>query len=133
MKFCRLLLVCLSAAAWVTPDVAAADERTADRCRELQKSLFDFYLASVDTKHGGYLEQLDAKGRFSGEEKFLTLQARQLWYFSAMANHGLNREKALGAAKSGYDFLVRHFHDDDHGGYFAKTDRSGKPIDSRKH
>ena len=111
----------------------AAGPITPDRCQELQESLMEFYLPSIDSTHGGYLEELDENGAFSGDEKFLTLQARQLWYFSTLAVHDINREKALHAAKSGYDFLIRHFHDRDNGGYIAKTSEDGTPVDTRKH
>lgn len=132
----RTFIFCL---AWAcipvgtSPRLLAADAVTPERCRELQESLMAFYLPSVDTTRGGYLEELDAEGKFSGSEKFLTLQARQLWYFSMLADHGINRDKALEAAKSGYDFLVGNFHDRENGGYIAKTSRDGTPIDTRKH
>lgn len=117
----------------VSAALQAADSAIADRCRELQESLMDFYLPSVDPTYGGYLEDLDADGNFVGQEKFLTLQARQLWYFSTLAVHNIRRKEALLAAKSGYDFLTCHFHDATNGGYFAKTGRDGIPLDTRKH
>src|SRR5262249_51221683 len=66
-------------------------------------------------------------------EKFLTLQARQLWFFSTLAAAGLEKEAALAAAKGGFDFLEGKFRDRAHGGYFAKVSDAGKPTDRRKH
>lgn len=111
------------------------DDRAADRCRSLlNSSLVDFYLPhSIDTQYGGYLEVLDEGGQFTGGEKFLTLQARQMWFFSALAKAGVRREQSLAAAKSGYEFLRKHFYDKSHGGFFAKTARDGSPTDRRKH
>jgi mannobiose 2-epimerase len=107
----------------------------AQRCREiLKRSIIDFYLpACVDKAHGGYLESLK-EGRFAATgQKFVTLQARQLWFFSTLAQAGIEKEAALAAAKSGFDFLEGKFHDRAHGGYFAKVSDAGVPADCRKH
>lgn len=111
------------------------DLKLAAKCREiLNGSLIDFYLPnSIDKKFGGYLEVLDAEGRFAESEKFLTLQARQVWFFSALANAGIRKEESLSAASSGYEFLTTYFYDKENGGYFAKTARDGSPVDRRKH
>ncbi|MEW6158091.1 MAG: hypothetical protein AB1813_11700, partial [Verrucomicrobiota bacterium] len=79
------------------PDPPAPEEllRQAERCRSILKtSLVDFYLpACVDTVNGGYMESLrDGKFVLTGE-KFLTLQARQLWFFSTLAIEGVEKEK----------------------------------------
>jgi cellobiose epimerase len=107
----------------------------AERCRKiLRESVIDFYLpAAVDQKHGGYLESL-RDGRFAPTgEKFLTLQARQLWFFSTLAIEGYEREKALTAARTGYEFLQSRMFDTVHGGYFSKVTDDGAPRDTRKH
>ncbi len=36
------------------------------------------------------------------------------------------------AAAQGYRFLLEHFRDPEHGGYYWLTDRSGRPLDRRK-
>ncbi len=107
----------------------------ARRCRDiLDKSLVDFYLpACVDRTNGGYFESLrDGKFVPMGE-KFLVLQARQLWFFSTLAREGIRREEALAAAKSGFDFLENHMRDRSNGGYFAKVTDAGEAKDTRKH
>lgn len=106
-----------------------------DQCRELLvTSIVDFYLPHcVDDRYGGYLENIDETGTFVGEEKFLTLQARHVWFFSAIAKAGIRREQALAAAASGYAFLNEHFYDEKNGGYFTKVARDGVPTDRRKH
>ena len=128
-------------AALATP-VAAAEppERNvllqqAQRCREILKSsLLDFYLPGcVDQANGGYLEAL-REGRFAPTgEKFLTLQGRQLWFFSTLARDDIQRQAALAAARSGFDFLQERMQDRQHGGYFAKVTDAGQPKDRRKH
>lgn len=107
----------------------------ASRCRKLlQSSVIDFYLPHcVDEDFGGYHQELDAEGNFTGKEKFLTLQARQLWFFSTLAVENIERKESLQAATSGYQFIQKHFYDSARGGYFSKVARDGKVIDSRKH
>lgn len=127
------LLVAL--ACWQLP-VRATDQNDAkiEICLDvLNQSLIEFYLPSVDHKNGGYLEVLDANGKFVASEKFLTLQARQVWFFSTLANNNIRREESLAAAKSGFDFLTTKFQDREKGGYYAKVSASGEIVDSRKH
>ncbi|TWT76214.1 Cellobiose 2-epimerase [Planctomycetes bacterium CA13] len=135
--FIRFTLLSLIASLSVT--IARADNLAALRskqCRDiLQTSITHFYLPDcIDADFGGYLEVIDEHGTFISSEKFLTLQARQVWFFSKLANtYDTDREKTLAAAKSGYDFLRAHFFDPTNGGYFSKTDRDGTPTDRRKH
>jgi mannobiose 2-epimerase len=107
----------------------------ANRCRSILKdSLVGFYLpACVDAAHGGYFESLREDRFVATGEKFLVLQARQLWFFSTLAREGIRKEAALAAAKSGFDFLENHMRDRRHGGYYAKVSDAGEVKDSRKH
>ncbi|MFO0808375.1 MAG: AGE family epimerase/isomerase [Gemmataceae bacterium] len=113
----------------------SALQNQAERCRQLLKTgIVDFYLpACVDAANGGYLENLRG-GKFAPTgEKFATLQARQLWFFSTLAEAGIERDASLAAAKTGFDFLEAKFRDVKHGGYFAKVSDAGQPTDRRKH
>lgn len=117
--------------------VPAANElrQQARRCQQiLQTSLVDFYLpACVDKEHGGYLESLRG-GKFAPTgEKFLTMQGRQLWFFSTLASEGIKKDEALAAAKTGYEFLTGKMRDRRHGGYYSKVTDAGEPKDPRKH
>jgi mannobiose 2-epimerase len=137
----RLLMLCAVALLGVTaarggetPDRPALRDQAA-RCRRILKtSLVDFYLpACVDRENGGYLESLRT-GKFAATgEKFLTLQARQLWFFSTLTREGIEEKAALAAAKSGYGFLQERMRDRQHGGYFSKVSDTGRPTDRRKH
>jgi mannobiose 2-epimerase len=105
------------------------------RCqRILQSSLVEFYLpACVDKQNGGYLESL-RDGKFApAGEKFLTLQARQLWFFSTLALEGIEKDQALAAAQAGYNFLQTKMLDPQNGGYYSKVTDEGGPRDTRKH
>ena len=110
-----------------------ADLKLAEECRQKLESLTGFYLKSVDPKNGGYLEDLSENGDFDGSEKFLTLQARHIWFFSHMAIAGVQTKETQAAAESGYQFLEEHFFDKENGGYFTKTTRAGESKDRRKH
>jgi mannobiose 2-epimerase len=107
----------------------------AERCRQLLKTnLVDFYLpACVDTLHGGYLESLRSGKFVPTGEKFLTMQGRQLWFFSTLARAGAEDKAALAAAKAGFSFLEGQMRDRRHGGFFAKVSDAGQPTDRRKH
>ena len=114
------------------PDFASL----AEKCDgHLRKSIVDFYLPHcVDQTNGGYLETIDADGKFcESEYKFLTLQTRQMWFFCRLAQNDIEKEKALAAAKSGYDFLQTHFLDKENGGYFSRVKMDGSELDTRKH
>ena len=140
-------LLCLLLAPAVAPNALAkppaADEpptrealqEQARRCRSILKtSLVDFYLpAAVDRDNGGYFKSLrDGKPAPTGE-KFLTMQARQLWFFSTLASEGIERDAAREAARAGFEFLEKKMRDPRQGGYFSKVTDAGEPKDMRKH
>lgn len=132
-----VLVLVLTQSAWADKPSPSPEElqAQASRCRNiLNKNIVKFYLPNcVDATNGGYLETLrDGKFARTGE-KFLTMQGRQLWFFSTLAHEGIEKKAALAAAKSGFAFLEKHMHDSQHGGYYSKVDDTGKPIDTRKH
>ena len=107
----------------------------ANRCREiLQTSLIDFYYpAAIDIKNGGYKETFrDGELVLTGE-KFLLMQARQLWFFSNLALAGIEPETHLRAARHGFRFIQEHMSDPENGGYFSMVSDSGKKLDTNKH
>ncbi|HJZ91192.1 MAG TPA: AGE family epimerase/isomerase [Gemmataceae bacterium] len=137
------VVLALALAFLLTPSPARADgapsraelEEQARRCRQILKtSIVDFYLPHcVDKTNGGYFENLKGDKFAPTGEKFLTQQARQLWFFSNLVATGIEKDAARDAARSGFDFLENHFRDRTHGGYFAKVSDAGKPADTRKH
>lgn len=138
----RRHLLLLLALTLLAPPVPAAEHPSpdqlraqAERCRDiLRESLINFYLpACLDLQNGGYHEVL-RDGRFAGNgEKFLTLQARHLWFFSTLAAEGFEKERALAAARHGYEFIRAKMHDPVRGGYYSKVTDEGEPKDRRKH
>src|SRR5262245_18476135 len=139
----RQHLVVVALAFFLTPASSRADEapsraeleQQGRRCRQILKtSIVDFYLPQcVDKTNGGYFENLKGDKFAPTGEKFLTQQARQLWFFSNLVAAGIAKEAARDAAKSGFDFLEAHFRDRTHGGYFSKVSDAGHATDPRKH
>jgi len=130
-----LALLAFALTCSAAPPTAEQMRQDAERCRRiLRESLVQFYLpACLDRAQGGYFEILNGS-RFAGNgEKFLTLQARHLWFFSTLALEGIERGASLAAAKHGYEFLQDKMRDAEHGGYFSKVTDDGKPKDPRKH
>lgn len=78
--------------------------------------------AIVDGRYGGYL--------LSPTEKQLATQSRMVWAFSHA--HRLGLGDYLWAAERGVELLLGRFADGEHGGFFWKTDRAGRPLDRRK-
>lgn len=89
---------------------------------------------AMDRTNGGYVLADDLNGRGVATEKQLVSQARMVWGFSHAHRKGFStlERNYLQAAQSGYRFLLDHFLDREHGGYFWKTDLAGKVIDDRK-
>ncbi|HQR41553.1 MAG TPA: AGE family epimerase/isomerase [Gemmatales bacterium] len=119
----------------VTAQAPAEYAVLAQRCRKLlDTSVISFFLPGcIDTVHGGYYENWkDGKFIHTGE-KFLTQQARDLWFFSTLARHNVRHDDAFRAAKAGFDFLQKHFRDSQHAGYFSKVKDNGEVSDARKH
>jgi cellobiose epimerase len=131
-----ILLMFTARAIAAEPPSADQFRAQAAQCREILKtSLVDFYLPNcLDDKNGGYLENLGANGKFTLKgEKFLTLQARHVWFFSALALENIERPRSLAAAKHGFKFIRDKMRDKRLGGYYSKVTDEGGPKDQRKH
>ena len=103
---------------------------------ELAEKIMPYwYDHALDTNYGGYLLSDDANGHAPpAREKQIVTQSRMIWGFSRAHRNGLSDAKRnyLLAAQIGYRFLLDHFLDQEHGGYFWATDLSGQPINERK-
>ena len=82
---------------------------------------------SVDSECGGYFSCLDREGNVYDTDKFVWLQARQVWTFAALVNRLERRDKWLEVARHGAEFLRRHGADDGGNWYFSLT-RDGTPL-----
>jgi N-acylglucosamine 2-epimerase len=82
---------------------------------------------SVDRESGGYLTCLDREGKVFDTDKFIWLQARQVWMFSTLYNKVEKKSEWLEMAWHGIRFLEKYGHDGNLNWYFSLT-REGKPL-----
>jgi N-acylglucosamine 2-epimerase len=82
---------------------------------------------SIDKECGGYFTCLTRDGSVFDTDKFVWLQARQVWTFSMLFNQLERNERWLQIARHGADFLARHGMDADGNWYFSLA-RDGRPL-----
>ena len=82
---------------------------------------------SADRDCGGYFTCLDRDGSVYDTDKFVWLQARQVWTFSMLHLELERRDSWLSVARSGARFLERHGRDGAGNWYFSLT-REGRPL-----
>ena len=82
---------------------------------------------SIDHGKGGYFTCLDEVGQVFDTDKFVWLQARQVWMFSKLYNDLEHKEHWLDIARNGADFLDR-FAFDKNGDCYFSLDREGVPL-----
>ncbi|MCX7970050.1 MAG: AGE family epimerase/isomerase [Negativicutes bacterium] len=89
--------------------------------------VIDFWqIHSPDWEYGGYFTCLDRQGRVYDRDKFIWLQARQVWMFSTLYSRWQQRPDWLKMAELGYRFLLNHGRDGS-GNWFFALDRQGRP------
>ncbi len=85
-----------------------------------------------DHENGGFYGEVDAHGQaVRAAPKSAILNARMLWFFSAMAQH-LNSVDAQKLAGRAADYLRAHFLDPEYGGIWWLLDHKGNAIDTKK-
>lgn len=82
---------------------------------------------SPDREYGGYFTCLNRDGSVFDTDKFVWLQARQVWTFSKLFNAWEQRPEFIDMASLGARFLAEHGHDERGDWYFA-LDRQGTPL-----
>ena len=82
---------------------------------------------SADQEYGGYFSCLDRNGSVYDTDKFVWLQARQVWTFSMLYNQLERRESWFRLARLGAEFLARNGRDGEGNWYFSLT-REGRPL-----
>jgi len=104
-----------------------------ENCAETYRSaLFDDVLPfwqtySPDTECGGYFTCLERDGTVFDTDKFVWLQARQVWLFSMLYVNVEKRAEWLETARLGAEFLKEHGRDAEGDWYFSLT-REGRPL-----
>ncbi|MCW0483905.1 AGE family epimerase/isomerase [Gaoshiqia sediminis] len=82
---------------------------------------------SKDEQFGGYYTCLDRQGNVFDTDKFVWLQAREVWMFSSLYNRVEKKAQWLEMAEHGARFLQQYGHDGSLNWYFSLT-REGKPL-----
>ena len=82
---------------------------------------------SLDRESGGFFTCLNPQGHVYDTDKFIWLQARQVWTFSMLYNRLEQRQEWLNVAEHGADFLLKHGRAADGSWYFS-TIREGKAL-----
>ncbi|RIJ48373.1 AGE family epimerase/isomerase [Maribellus luteus] len=82
---------------------------------------------SPDKEFGGYFTCLDREGKVFDTDKFIWLQARQVWMFSKLYNEVEQKPEWLQMALDGAAFLQKYGHDGHQNWYFSLT-REGLPL-----
>lgn len=85
-----------------------------------------------DPEGGGFYGRIDGDGRLHAQaDKGVILNARILWTFSAAAlRPGLAEYQEL--AERAYLYLLRHFRDEQEGGFYWMLDWQGRPVQPKK-
>ena len=96
--------------------------------KELLENVLPFWLEnSIDKDCGGYFTCLERDGQVFDTDKFIWLQAREVWMFSMLYNNVEQRQEWLDCAVHGAEFLKKHGHDGNLNWYFS-LDREGNPL-----
>jgi mannobiose 2-epimerase len=114
-------------AAW-TDDLWLADVRS-----ELLDDILPFWRRhSVDYERGGFIAEMSNDLRVKPDApKGLILNARILWTFSAAYRYTHNAEDR-DLARRAFDYLLKHFLDRKHGGFFWRLNPDGSVLDDKK-
>ncbi|MEK7793461.1 MAG: AGE family epimerase/isomerase [Candidatus Hydrogenedentota bacterium] len=86
-----------------------------------------------DAKFGGFLTYYDRDGQPTGETvKTLICQTRMIYTFASIHRAGLDDGHFLQLAQNGVEFLIDHFWDHEHAGWYWTTERDGSVINPSK-
>ena len=100
----------------------------------LSDVLLPFWMERApDREHGGFLTWFDERGIATGETtKTFLSQIRLLYTFSAAQRAGCGGGLCAELARNAADFLLAHYWDDEHGGWYWIADRTGHPTHTQK-
>ena len=100
----------------------------------LENELIPFWTArAVDKQYGGFLCRFDENGNLieTETEKSIISQTRLIWGFSNFYRYSKDPTH-LEAARQGLEFFIKHFRDNQNGGWYWMTERDGTLKDSGK-
>ncbi len=102
--------------------------------KDLTENLLPWWMEhSIDRENGGFYGAVFNDNRPEiGHSKFITLNARMVWTF-ASAYRVWKEPKYKEVADRAYRYLMDHFYDTEHGGFFSYVDAQGRPQDMSKY
>lgn len=102
---------------------------------QLLKNIIPFWLEnSIDHEHGGYFTCLDRHGKVFDTDKFIWLQARQVWMFAKLYQDkelvvdDAEREKWFKTAQHGAKFLETYGRHPTSGQWYFSLAQDGSPL-----
>lgn len=100
---------------------------------ELKANILGFWMKHTpDETHGGFIGEMDNQMKvIPGADKSLVLNARILWTF-ASAYRNYDAPEYLAVAERAYDYLIRHFTDQEFGGFYWMVDEHGAATQPKK-
>lgn len=105
----------------------AADYRGQYKNELLENVLPFWQKNSLDQTHGGFFTCLLQDGTVFDTDKFIWLQARQVWTFSMLYNRLAQRQEWLDIALHGSQFLEQYGRDPNGDWYFS-LNQQGQPL-----
>lgn len=123
-----------------TPTVADAAVRAILRNHlaavedHLNNGILPFWFErALDKEYGGFLTNFDEQGKtLPCPEKYVNTQCRLIWWFSTLKRRLPQMDQAAEMAARGVDFLLKHFWDEEYGGFYWKVKRDGSELDPAK-
>jgi mannose/cellobiose epimerase-like protein (N-acyl-D-glucosamine 2-epimerase family) len=102
--------------------------------RYLTEALLPFWIErSPDPEAGGFLTYFDHHGQPTGETtKTFLMQIRMLYTMSAAHRAGYGGGRCAELAEMGASFILDHYWDDEHEGWYWIADRYGRPTVTAK-
>jgi len=99
----------------------------------LQADIVDvWYPKSIDTEHGGFLTSFDAQWEpQSLQLKGIVIQSRHVWTCARLSERYPEKNYLEKAALNGAHFIIQHFWDPEHGGFFWLTDQAGEAVSEK--
>ncbi|PIF01869.1 MAG: N-acylglucosamine 2-epimerase [Draconibacterium sp.] len=95
---------------------------------ELREHVIPFWENnSIDKQYGGFFTSLNREGQVFDTDKFIWLQARQVWTFAKFYNEIEQNDNWLQIAIHGGKFLEKHAHDGNFNWYFS-LNQKGDPL-----
>lgn len=105
-----------------------------DLKKELSENILPYWENNViDTQNGGFVGRITHDNSIDDTaSKGLIMNARLLWTYSAIYRR-FRRKILKELADRAYSYILSHFFDSTHGGFYWMLDPEGKVQDDRKH